>query len=805
MKKFLSILALLLTWAIFTPAQEQPQYTGTGSSVTPFAGVPSGSCSSTQLAVNTTNGNLYSCSGGTWSAVTGSASSMAFSGLTSATNTAAAMVVGSGASLDYSGTGTLDANELLANALPTLATGFLNWTGSAWAFSTGGACSNALTMNNSGTGAASGATFNCSAAVTLSYNTLGAAASNAATTVNGQTCTLGSTCTIPEQVNSTNLTSQAGFNLLTSTANSVGLTVTPTNSATNQLKFEITGGSYTGNAATASNLSGCTGTAAGDICIYSGSAWARIAGNASGTQFLQETSSGVASWATPSGSGNTTSTSLTTNTIPKANGANSIINSSVSDNGTTVSTAEPISTAGVTTTGSNAGFLSLTQGSDNCVSNQPANSYCFEAPSSIGTAYHLVLPGTPSTGIPHYTYSAPTITETISSIANGDLANSTITIAGTSVALGSSTSSFPSPGAIGGTTPAAGTFTTLQANTQINAGVAGTLAPIVMGNATSGLLTLEPATGAITSYTIQFPVAQPTSGNTFLSCTAASPAVCTWAAGGGGSPTLNSILAATATNTIQNTSYQQTWEWNAIATATYGMEFLETTVTSSGTPNLVGIVLPSTSTHTRALYVQCSVQFSTNDCLDVNTSGGQTLFSVNNNWDVFVNNNILSGNGIIRSSNANDMKLETSGSTVVAQFPTSATTAQTNAQGIEVVIANNGTTATVVNELAILTGAPSTATVATTSSTTGVVGIVVGGAGTTGSASIMAHKGDVANCVFDATAITAGDYVVASTTTGGTCHDATSTRPSSNEVIGRALASGSASTTQPVLLTLDGE
>jgi hypothetical protein len=74
------------------------------------------------------------------------------------------------------------------------------------------------------------------------------------TTVNSQSCAAGSTCTIPFQTNSTSNTSQAGLNLLTSTANTVGLTVTPTNSATNQLKFEITGSSYTGNAATATAL-----------------------------------------------------------------------------------------------------------------------------------------------------------------------------------------------------------------------------------------------------------------------------------------------------------------------------------------------------------------------------------------------------------------------------------------------------------------------------------------------------------------------------------------------------------------------
>src|SRR6185312_13819741 len=41
------------------------------------------------------------------------------------------------------------------------------------------------------------------------------------------------------------------------------------------------------------------------------------------------------------GSGNTTSTSLTTNVLPRANGPNSIINSALSDDGTTVTSAEP--------------------------------------------------------------------------------------------------------------------------------------------------------------------------------------------------------------------------------------------------------------------------------------------------------------------------------------------------------------------------------------------------------------------------------------------------------------------------------
>lgn len=42
----------------------------------------------------------------------------------------------------------------------------------------GGTTTNSLTINNSGAGSASGATFNGSAAITISYNTVGAQASN---------------------------------------------------------------------------------------------------------------------------------------------------------------------------------------------------------------------------------------------------------------------------------------------------------------------------------------------------------------------------------------------------------------------------------------------------------------------------------------------------------------------------------------------------------------------------------------------------------------------------------------------------
>ncbi len=58
---------------------------------------------------------------------------------------------------------------------PTTAGTYLGWTGSAFAWSTVSASTSAaLTMNNSGSGDASGTTFNGSIARTISYNTIGA-------------------------------------------------------------------------------------------------------------------------------------------------------------------------------------------------------------------------------------------------------------------------------------------------------------------------------------------------------------------------------------------------------------------------------------------------------------------------------------------------------------------------------------------------------------------------------------------------------------------------------------------------------
>src|SRR5207237_3957849 len=101
-------------------------------------------------------------------------------------------------------------------------------------------------------------------------------------------------------------------------------------------------------------------------------------------------------------------------------------------------------------------------------------------------------------------------------------------------------------------------------------------------------------------------------------------------------------------------------------------------------------------------------------------------------------------------------------------------------------VTNDTTTGTTVNKLAKLTGAPSKAIITATTDTAGAVGIVVGGAGTSGSAQIA--RIGTASCVFDG-ATTAGDYVTISSTTAGDCHDAGATLPTSGgHILGRVLS-----------------
>ena len=116
-------------------------------------------------------------------------------------------------------------------------------------------------------------------------------------------------------------------------------------------------------------------------------------------------------------------------------------------------------------------------------------------------------------------------------------------------------------------------------------------------------------------------------------------------------------------------------------------------------------------------------------------------------------------------------------------------------------LCNDAAGGTALNFLAKYNGAsPACAVKAGTSDTDGVIGVVSGGSGTSGNA-VISYRG-FAWCSFDQ-GTTAGDYVVASITNAGDCHDAGSTRPSGVQVIGRAETTNTGAGTYAIRVALD--
>lgn len=138
-------------------------------------------------------------------------------------------------------------------------------------------------------------------------------------------------------------------------------------------------------------VAGCTASANGVVCYDT------TAGNThQRTNAADSLSVGEAS-------------ALAANTIPKATDAtHSLLTaSSLSDNGTTVSTAEGISALSYTGTGATAGFVQLGQGSTNSTGTTAISQ---QAPTAV-TSYLETLPGTAAQGVKAGTLSGTTITE----------------------------------------------------------------------------------------------------------------------------------------------------------------------------------------------------------------------------------------------------------------------------------------------------------------------------------------------------------------------------------------------------------
>lgn len=168
----------------------------------------------------------------------------------------------------------------------------------------------------------------------------------------------------------------------------------------------------------------------------------------------------------------------------------------------------------------------------------PVTGHC---PQFSGTAGLLVDSGAAcaGTGITGLTTGFIPKASSATAIANS-LCDEGITTANVFTCTDSAGAAFSGPIKLSGTTAGADVYTAGTAN----------------GHATASTVTVEAPATIATAYEIELPNAAPTAGNTFLSCTAANPAICSFAAGGsGGAPGNATMLAKTANYTTLSTDF----------------------------------------------------------------------------------------------------------------------------------------------------------------------------------------------------------------------------------------------------------
>jgi hypothetical protein len=126
-------------------------------------------------------------------------------------------------------------------------------------------------------------------------------------------------------------------------------------------------------------------------------------------------------WTAVSGGGNTTSTSLATGFLPKANGTNSIINSGCDEGVTTANVFTCSDTAGasfksLTTTGTGvASQVNLTPSGTSPATVSGAAS--LGVPNTVTTPGVYLLPAAPATGIWHASNASGIVTDTLSAVS----------------------------------------------------------------------------------------------------------------------------------------------------------------------------------------------------------------------------------------------------------------------------------------------------------------------------------------------------------------------------------------------------
>ena len=456
------------------------------------------------------SGGAFSCN----TAIT--ASSIPFSGITTATNTSATMTVGTGGTLTYSGTGTVNATAVeSAGAITANATYYFPVI-------------SASSSGNYELNAVSGLTVNPS---TGAVNIPGSLATGGLTNgISGGTAGLWAAL---EGTAPTAITGSGTFDLIygdstlhadkecaDSTSSGIGtcypVAVMPTTSTAGDLLSVTNSNGYqmSDSGVVAANVvTSGSAYAQYDVPYYSGSGTSRVLTGVAISGIQVDSTSAAPSAATSSTVITLWTGTCSSTTYLNGNGACTTPAGSGTINAGAQYDVTYYSGAGSSTTVSGAAVAGFVYGS---ASAAPAAATAAELGTLANIAqYDVVVSGGTSAALAGIAPSS------------------------TSGAIFASAGSSANPAYDANATVSAGALAL---------GGSGTLGSIAMGNATSGVLTLEPATGAITSYTLELPVAQPSGSSTILSCTAANPSVCTWVSVGAG--TVTSVTIAGTANQI---------------------------------------------------------------------------------------------------------------------------------------------------------------------------------------------------------------------------------------------------------------
>jgi hypothetical protein len=474
MKKTILALLLALAWVGSSRAQSTPVI-GSGS-VFLSIGAPTGTCNQADLDVNVSTGDLYSCNGGSWLKVgPGAAGSAAFNTISGGTNVSAAMIVGTGASLTVSGSGTINATSVNSNTFPASAgftSGGIPYFSSASAVASSAALTANLPVIGGGAGAAPSVgtrTGNTTQFATWTGATTAARCVD--TDVNGNLQITAGDC------GTAGVSSLTGTGVVTNSVSTGAVTLTVAGTSGGIVYFSSASAWASSGALTASmpvigggaGVAPTVGTVTGNTTQFATWTGATTASrcvdtDVSGNLHITAADCGSAGVTSLTGSGVITNSSstgavtltiagtsggivyfssasawassgaLTANVLVKGGGAGvSPANSSVTDNGTTVSTAEPVQ---VTSDGTHPGNVSF---AGNTTVVAPAtNTFNIMGPSTAAfTAYALQFPnaapaagtlmqtGAPTSAVSQVTYTATPVLGVDGSVAGTlQLANS---------------------------------------------------------------------------------------------------------------------------------------------------------------------------------------------------------------------------------------------------------------------------------------------------------------------------------------------------------------------------------------------